>query len=143
MESEIETSDLIDRIVLPNIIPLEVLHTLSRKTSLDFNVAIQVTETLMSYQRVYLADVTLNSLRDSIKTMEMYKNYGIGGRDALILATMIQEGVQTIVTNDKCILAIDDFVRINPIFSPPLRLELGETFDLEDYKKRVQSIVQQ
>ena len=72
--------------------------------------------------------------------MTTYSNNQIGGRDASILSTMQHENVQIIATDDKNILSIKEFTRIDPVFSPPLILNKGEIFDYEMFKRKRKSL---
>lgn len=77
----------------------------------------------------------------ALKIVAKNRTKGIGGTDALLLATMEQEQINTIVTHDKILLELINLRRIDPVFNPPLVLEIGERFDLNEFKRRIQSII--
>ena len=74
---------------------------------------------------------------DGLNILAKYRSKGIGGRDALLMATMMKFNISTIVTNDKSLLNLKELRRIDPIFSPPLILDIGKNFDDSDYKDRL------
>ncbi|MHA2499270.1 MAG: type II toxin-antitoxin system VapC family toxin [Candidatus Hodarchaeales archaeon] len=115
-------------IILNTIIPLEVLHSLGRNPAIDFSFAYNASMAIVALKNVVLIDFDSNLLTESIMVFGKYRSYGIGGRDASILATMLQQNVNTIATHDKNLLSIVDFVRIDPVFSPPRILPIGEPF---------------
>ncbi|MFX1285579.1 MAG: type II toxin-antitoxin system VapC family toxin [Promethearchaeota archaeon] len=122
-----------EQIVLNTIIPLEVLHSISKKPSVDFTTAYNAALGIIALKNVILADFDVRLLAESMTLLGDYRIHGIGGRDASILATMKDRNVVKIATHDKNILAIPDFYRIDPVFSPPLTLDLNESFDKEEF----------
>ena len=116
-------------IILNTIIPLEVLHAMSKKMKTNYTLAYSATLAIMSLQNVTMVDFDSRLLVKSMELLGKYKKYGIGGRDASILATMTDQNVSLIATHDKNILSITDFQRIDPTFTPPLILKVGEPFD--------------
>jgi hypothetical protein len=87
-------------------------------------------------KNVVLVDFNTRLLAESMTLLGDYRTYDIGGRDASILATMKDQNVVKIATHDKNILAIPDFFRIDPVFSPPLILNVDELFDKEEFKEK-------
>ncbi len=124
------------QIVLNTIIPLEVLHSIYKKPSVDFTTAYNAALGIIALKNVILVDFNSRLLAESMTLLGDYRTYGIGGRDASILATMKDQNVVKIATHDKNILAIPDFFRIDPVFSPPLTLNVDELFDQEEFKEK-------
>ncbi len=119
-----------DDIILNTIIPLEVLHVMSKKMKANYTLAYNAALAIMSIQTVTMVDFDSRLLMKSMELLGKYKTSGIGGRDASILATMIDQNVSLIATHDKNILSITDFQRIDPTVTPPLILKVGEPFDV-------------
>ena len=121
-------------VVLNTIIPLEVLHSLSRKPSIDFTTAYNATLAIISLENVTLIDFSSTLLSQTMILLAEYNSFGIGGRDASILATINDQQVDCLATHDKNLLSIPDFHRIDPVFSPPLILLPGQEFDPSHFK---------
>ena len=119
-----------DDIVLNTIIPLEVLHAMNKKMKGNYTLAYNAALAIMSIQTVTVVDFDIRLLMKSMELLGKYKTIGIGGRDASILAAMIDQNVSHIATHDKNILSITDFQRIDPTVTPPLILKVGESFDV-------------
>ena len=117
-----------EKVLLSAIIPLEVIHTLFRKARLPFLVAFNATRGIINLTNVELVELTLPMMQESMRLLGTYQEYGIGGRDALILATMKEWRVDTIATHDKGLLKVPDFNRVDPVFDPPAIYPLGQPF---------------
>lgn len=122
-------------IILHTLIPLEVLHSMTRKRTIDFTTAFNAALGIIALEKVVLIDFNSNLLSESMVLLGDYEKFGIGGRDASILATMKDQNVERLATHDKNLLSITDFFRIDPVFSPPLILNKGEEFDPIQFKK--------
>jgi len=122
-------------IVLNTLIPLEVLHSMSKKKTIDYTTAFNATLGIVALKKVVLIDFDSNLLSGTMTILGEYKKYGIGGRDASILATMKDQNVERIASHDKNLLMISHYHRIDPVFSPPLILEKGEELDPTIFKK--------
>jgi len=122
------------QIILNTIIPLEVLHSILKKPSIDFTVAYNAALGIIALENVVIVDFDTRLLAELMTLLGDYRTYGIGGRDASILATMKDQNVIKIATHDKNILSIPDFLRIDPVFSPPLILDVDESLDKEKFK---------
>ncbi|MFX1516684.1 MAG: type II toxin-antitoxin system VapC family toxin [Promethearchaeota archaeon] len=118
-----------EQIILNTIIPIEVLHSIYKKPSVDFTTAYNAALGIIALENVVLIDFDTRLLAESMTLLGDYRTYGIGGRDASILATMKDRNVVEIATHDKNILAIPEFYRIDPVFSPPLILDVDEPFN--------------
>ncbi len=133
-----------EKIVLSSIIPLEVAHNLFKSTittkTLDKDRIEEMIFSLISLENCQLVDIDQLLILESIKKLKQYIAQGIGGRDALILTTMEQLNIQTIVTHDKNILSLKQIRRIDPVFSSPLVLEIGVELDSQDFKQRIQNL---
>ena len=119
-----------DDIILNTIIPLEVLHAMNKKMKGNYTLAYNAAMAIVSIQTVTVVDFDSRLFMKSMELLGKYKTSGIGGRDASILATMIDHNVSLIATHDKNILSITDFQRIDPTVTPPLMLKVGEPFDV-------------
>ncbi|MCK4848218.1 MAG: type II toxin-antitoxin system VapC family toxin [Candidatus Heimdallarchaeota archaeon] len=124
-------------VILNTLIPLEVLHSISKKKTIDFTTAFNAALGIIALEKVVLVDFDSNLLSETMTLLGEYEKYGIGGRDASILATMKDQNVERIATHDKKLLSISDYYRIDPVFSPPLILRIGEKFDPIDFKKSI------
>lgn len=125
-----------EKIVLSAIIPIEVGHHLFRLTELKKKLEKDIVEdlilSLISSENCQLIEIDAILLVAAIQKLKKFSAMGIGGRDVLILATMDRLKVSTIATHDKNILALKEYRRIDPVFDPPLKLEIGEKFDEKD-----------
>jgi predicted nucleic acid-binding protein len=125
-----------EEIVLSAIIPIEVGHHLFRltefKKKLEKDIVEDLILSLISSENCQLIEIDAILLVDAIQKLKKFSAMGIGGRDVLILATMDRLKVSTIATHDKNILALKEYRRIDPVFDPPLKLEIGEKFDEKD-----------
>lgn len=70
----------------------------------------------------------------ALQTLKNLRQQGIGGRDSIILTSMILHNVDTIITHDKNILRLETIHRIDPVFDTPLNLEIGDKFDPNIFK---------
>ena len=78
-----------------------------------------------------LLDFDYDMMQKALKLVSKYWNYGIGGRDAVLLATMVMNGVNEIMTHDGAfkklrskIEEIENFDVIDPV---PEKNNRGET----------------
>ncbi len=131
-------------IILSAIIPIEVGHHLYKvadfSKDLDKETIEELILALISTENCQIIDIDSILLVDVIQKMKNYSPLGIGGRDTLILATMDRLKVSTIATHDKNILALKNYKRIDPVFDPPLVLEIDENFDKQDYQEKLKNI---
>ena len=133
-----------ETIILSFIILIEIGHVLFKKcvTNKELNKD-EIEEallSLLSLENCQLVDINQIIVIETIKNMKQYISQGIGGRDALILATMEHVDVQTIATHDKNLLALTQFKRIDPVFDPPLVLDIGKEFDLKDFHTKIEQL---
>ena len=123
-----------EEIILNTIIPLEVLHALSKKVKLNYTVVYNAVMAIIGLRTVKVVDLDSRLLLKSMEIFGKYRIAGIGGRDASILATMVDQDVGLIATHDKNILSIVDYQRIDPTFDPPLIFEAGEELDRNQFE---------
>ena len=95
---------------------------------------------LISSEPCQLIEIDAILLIDVIQKMKKFSPFGIGGRDTLILATMDKLKVNTIATHDKNILALTSYRRIDPVFDPPLILEIGDGLNNRDFQEKLKQI---
>ena len=133
-----------EEIILNSIIPIEVGYQLYQKADLSKELDKETIEDLLlaliSNESCQIIDIDAILLVDVIQKMKKYSPLGIGGRDTLILATMDRLKVSTIATHDKNILALKNYKRIDPVFEPPLILEIDEDFDNQDFQEKLKNI---
>ena len=127
-------------ILLSMIIPLEVGHAMFRTRSLKPDDAEQIMIAFLSINTCVFIDIDLVLVTNALSFLKSHASAGIGGRDALIAATMDEHHVTTIVTNDKNMLALKVYRRIDPVFDPPLIFEIGEEFDPDLFKRRINEL---
>ena len=70
----------------------------------------------------------------ALKSLKTYRSQGIGGRDSSIISTMTLNNVEVLVTHDKNLLRLTQFSRIDPVFNPPLVLEINQPLDEAEFK---------
>lgn len=130
-----------ETIVLSAIIPLEVAHNLFKMAlvtkTLDTTQIEELLLSLISLENCQLIEVDQILIFDAIKHLKQYISKGIGGRDALILSTMERLQIQSVATHDKNLLSLKELHRIDPVFDPPLELEIGSEFDNEEFKQKI------
>lgn len=135
-----------EQILLSSIIPLEVAHNLFKlkikNKDLDEEQVEEMLLSLISLENCHLIDVDQFLILQSIKILKKNVSLGIGGRDALILATMEHSNVKTIASHDKNILTLKRLKRIDPVFHPPLILEVGEDLNFPDFKDMVSNLLE-
>ena len=133
-----------EEIILNSIIPIEVGHHLYKAADLSKDLDKETIEDLLlaliSTENCQIIDIDAILLVDVIQKMKKYSPLGIGGRDTLILATMDRLKVSTIATHDKNILALKNYKRIDPVFEPPLILEIDEDFDNQNFQEKLKNI---
>ncbi len=133
-----------ENIILSVIIPMEVGNHLFKLTGIskdfDKNTIEDLILSLISSENCQLIDIDAILFVDVIQKMKKYSALGIGGRDTIILATMDRLKVSTIATHDKNILTLKNYRRIDPIFDPPLILEIGEEFNNQDFQEKLEHI---
>ena len=133
-----------EEIFLSAIIPIEVAHHLYKITNINKDLGKETVEdlilSLISSKNCQLIEIDAILLVDVIHKMKKYSALGIGGRDTLILASMDRLKVSTIATHEKNILALKNYKRIDPVFNPPLILEIDEYFDNQDFQEKLKNI---
>lgn len=120
---------VIDReeLLVNTVIVMEVIHNLRRNAQLPPTPVYDYSLKIVTLKTMTVAPLDKELLHLSMHTFERYYDYGIGGRDATILATMIKWKADTIATHDENMLKITDFRRVDPTHRPPIILEEGES----------------
>ncbi len=129
-----------EKILLNTIIPIEVAHNFFRNKEIDIQKTYEIITRTFHLENMEIKEITLTLMELALRIVAKNRIKGIGGRDALILATMEQEQVNTLVTHDKNLLELVNLRRIDPVFNPPLIIEIGEKFDPNEFKRRIQSL---
>ncbi len=127
----------LEEIILSAIIPIEVAHTLFRSLLLKGDEIEDLLRLFISHKQIRLVEVNPLLVWEAIRKLKINAGKGIGGRDALILATMEYMQVDTIATHDKDLLRLQEYARIDPVFQPPLILARGEAFNQERYTELI------
>lgn len=125
-----------EKIISNPVIPMEVAHSIFANLSLSIVDSYEVVTSIFNAENIELKDFDKENLFDGLKILANYRMQGIGGRDAMLLATMKKYNVPTLVTNDKNLLKLTELKRIDPIFDPPLVLEVEIGFDEDMYSNR-------
>lgn len=115
-----------EAILVNTVIVMEVVHNLRRRAQLPPELVYEYVLKMLALRNLTTAPLDRNLLHASMHTFERYYEYGIGGRDATVLATMPRWNADTIATHDRNILQITDFRRIDPTHHPPKILHAGQ-----------------
>jgi len=126
-----------EKIIINTIIPVEVAHNFFRNEEIDVEKAYEIITSTFQLENMEIKEITLALMELALKIVAKNRRKGIGGRDALILATMEQEQINTLVSHDKNLLELINLRRIDPVFNPPLILEIGDKFDQIEFKNRI------
>jgi len=116
----------LEEILVNTVVVMEVVHNLRRKGKLPPEVVYDYALKMLALKNMTTMPLDRNLLHASMHMFERYYKFGIGGRDATILATMLRRKVETIATHDENILQITDFRRIDPTYHPPKILNIGQ-----------------
>ena len=116
-----------EQLLVNTVIVMEVIHNLRRKARLPPTPVYDYALKIVTLKNMTVAPLDRELLHLSMHAFERYYDYGIGGRDATILAAMIKWKAETIATHDENMLKITDFRRVDPTHRPPRTLEKGES----------------
>lgn len=81
------------------IIPLEVAHNLYKIPKITGENIEKLLFQWITQKNIVILNATKTDLIKALELLNKYKGYGIGGRDCLILASLIPHSVKTIVTH--------------------------------------------
>jgi predicted nucleic acid-binding protein len=111
MEEEI----LVNTVVIQEVAHYLIRHEPAEEFWEDINYLIRLSS-------LELLDFDYAMMQNALKLLSKYWNYGIGGRDAVLLATMVTKSVNEIMTHDAAFKKlrlkfdeIEDFEVIDPI----------------------------
>ncbi|MFB6199440.1 MAG: type II toxin-antitoxin system VapC family toxin [Candidatus Nanohaloarchaea archaeon] len=62
-----------------------------------------------------VTDLDYSLTREAVEKLSMHHQTGIGGRDATIIASMKQEGIQTLVTHDQAFKKVQEIDVEDPV----------------------------
>jgi len=129
LEGEKNREGIIDleELLVNTVIVMEVVHNLRRRARLPPEPVYSYALKVLTLRNMTVAPLDRELLHISMHALERYYKYGIGGRDATVLATMLKWDVDTIATHDENLLQIIDFRRVDPTHYPPRILERGKT----------------
>lgn len=120
------------------IIPLEIIHNLTKDPRVDFEIPFSYVNDILSLDCNEIIDLNLINFRGIANDLALLRNLGIGGRDTAILS-VLDEG-DTVITHDKNLLMLASFKRIDPCFNPPLILEVDEKLNAKEYKELLKQL---
>lgn len=133
-----------EKIVISLIILLEIAQNFFKMTitnkMLDKDQVEEMILSLISLDNCQLIEIDQLLVLDVIKNLKQYISRGIGARDTVILTTMERLQVKTIATHDKNILGLRSFRRIDPVFDPPLLLEIEKEFDPKNFEQKIMEL---
>lgn len=116
-------------IILSTIIPLEVSHNLYAVPKVNKDDIENLILKWITQENITMVGIDQHNMLIALELLKSNRSRGIGGRDCLILASMLTHDVETLVTNDKNLLRIRTLHRIDPIHDPPVILDKGEEFE--------------
>jgi predicted nucleic acid-binding protein len=117
-----------EEIGLSIIIPIEVAHHLFALKDIDKESILDFMNSIIGAKNIHIFPFQEIDLMETLVQLKKIRMTGIGGRDMMILVTMSKNGIDTIVTHDKNLLAQSKFKRIDPVTHPPLVLQVGEKY---------------
>jgi predicted nucleic acid-binding protein len=116
-----------EQILLNTVITMEVLHNLRRVAGLPANLVCDYVSKMISMNNIFMESLDIALVQESMQVLEDYYEYGIGGRDATILASMRRNGVKRLATHDRNLLSVLDIERVDPTVDPLIVTSIGET----------------
>ena len=119
-----------ETIILSTIIALEVAHNLYAVPKVNKDDIEKLILKWITQENITIIDADQHNMLIALELLKFNRSKGIGGRDCFILASMLNQNVQTLVTNDKNMLRVQNLHRINPVFDPPSILHKGEEYKL-------------
>jgi len=116
----------LEEMLVNTIVVMEIVHNFRRRGRLPPELVYGYVLKMLMLRNMTVAPLDRELLHVSMHVFEKYYEYGIGGRDATVLATMLKWNADTIATHDENILKITDFQRVDPTHYPPRILEKGK-----------------
>ena len=111
VSKEVERA-LKERIVINTVILIEVAHYLIKNLGpLEGNGKMDV---FISYP-MEIVDFDYKLAKKSIELLARYSHTGMGGRDATILASMVEKNIKQIMTHDQAFKQIDFIEVLDPV----------------------------
>jgi len=117
-----------ENISLSVIIPMEVAHRLYRIKDLSKSNLDRLLLKWITKENIDIISADHRILLISLELMKKYQDEGVGGRDCVILASMFDNKIDTIVTHDKNFLKITNIKRIDPVEDPPIVLNINQEY---------------
>ncbi len=118
-----------ETIILSTIIPMEVAHNLYAVPKVSKNDIEDLILKWITQENITIVDADQHNMLIALELIKSNRSKGIGGRDCIILASILNQDVETLVTHDKNILRVQNLHRIDPVFDPPLILGKGEEYE--------------
>jgi predicted nucleic acid-binding protein len=118
----------IEEIGLSIIIPIEVAHHLFAIKNIDKDSIMDFMNSIIGAKNIHIFSFQEIDLMETLVQLKKVRMTGIGGRDMMILVTMEKNGIDTLVTHDKNLLAQSKYKRVDPVMNPPLVLQVGEKY---------------
>lgn len=117
-----------EKIMINTVIAMEVVHNLRKVARLPKEAVYDYVFKMLTLRNLVIDAFDFDGLNESIIAFEDFFPYGIGGRDATILASMRRHRVSRIATHDKNLLSVLDVERTDPTYDPPLIFRKGEKY---------------
>ena len=118
-----------ETMILSTIIPMEVAHNLYAVPKIDKDEVEDFILKWITQENITIVDADQHNMLIALELLKSNRSRGIGGRDCLILASMLTQDVETLVTHDKNLLRVRTLQRIDPVIDPPLILNKGEEYE--------------
>ena len=99
------------RVAINTVVAMEVAHYRIKNLG---NLGKKKMDLFLSYP-MEIVDFDQSLIRESIEYLAKYSQTGIGGRDATILASMQELGIQSLMTHDRAFKRIEFIEVIDPI----------------------------
>lgn len=117
-----------ESIILPSIIPLEVGHNLYDIPRIDLEIIKNLLMKWLTQENITIINLDELVMVQALEQLKKLRQTGIGGRDCIILSSMILNDVK---------MDLKTIVRIDPGFKTPLKWEFGENFDRKQFERKL------
>jgi len=98
-------------IAINSVVIMEVAHYLFRQNPLQAEVLL---DTFLSYP-FHFFELDIKTVHHAIQILHQYTSFGIGGRDATIIASMEIFQIKYLMTNDNAFQHVKSIEVINPV----------------------------
>lgn len=103
-----------ETVALNTVVAMEIAHYLSR--NMDGASMAETMRTLLNLRTLKIIDLDRRLLDESIGHLSAYfRSHGLGGRDATIIASILDHGVEALYTHDRGLVSICQELGINTV----------------------------